>query len=84
MNPTSSEPAEEREDDISSLAARFARMHKRATSFERETTPSFEVLDGKRPKWSSPNREAQNSLAIITVDSPKRASDALSALESAA
>ena len=40
-----------------------------------------EVLGGKRPKWSGLNEEVQKSLVVITSDSPKRAFDALLALE---
>ena len=44
----SSEPVEEREDDLSSLAVGFTvRMCKRATSSQRETTSNFEGPDGK-------------------------------------
>ena len=54
MNPIASEPTEEREDDISSLVARFAaQMRKRAVSFQGETTPNSEVSGGKRPKQCS-------------------------------
>ena len=59
-------------------------MCKRAASAKGETTPDSEVLGEKRPKWSGPDEEAQKSLVVITMDSPKRASDALSALEGAA
>ena len=80
----SSEPAEEREGDMSSLAAGFvAWMRKRAVSAQGETTPDSEVSSGKRPKRSGQDKEAQKSLVVITVDSLKRAPDALLALEGA-
>ena len=70
---------------MSSLVVGFAaRMCKRATSSQVETPPDFEVLGGKRPKWSGPNGEARNNPVVMVVDSPERASDALSALEGAA
>ena len=72
VDPIVSEPAEERKDDMSNLAARFvAQMRKRATSTQKETTPSSEVPGGKRLKWFGPDKEAYKSLAVITVDSPK-------------
>ena len=68
----SSEPAEEREGDMSSLAAGFAAwMCKRAMSAQGETTPDCKVSSGKRPKRSGQDEEAQKSLVVITVDSPK-------------
>ena len=79
-----SEPAEESEHDMSSLTAGFAMwMHKRAASAQGETTPCSEVLGGKRPKRSGLNEEVQKSPVVITSNSPKRASDALLALEGA-
>ena len=45
--------------------------------------PGFEVSGGKRLKRSDPDEEAQKSLEVITVDSPKRASDAYPTLEGA-
>ena len=67
---------------MSSLVAGFAaRMPKRATSAQGETTPSSEVPGDKRPKRSGLNEEVQKSPTVITSDSPKRASDALSTLE---
>ena len=40
MDSISNEPAEEREDDMSSLVAGFATwMHKRATSAQEEASP---------------------------------------------
>ena len=85
VDPISSEPAKEREGDMSSVATGFVmRMRKWATSAQGETTPGSEVSGNKRPKRSDPNEEAQKSPTIITVDSPKRASDVVSALEGAA
>ena len=72
VDPNVSHPAEEKEDDMSSLAIEFsARMRKRATSAQGETTPGFEVSGGKCPKQSGPDEEAQKSMAIITMDSPE-------------
>ena len=48
-----------------------------------DTTPDSEVPCGKSSKRSGPDGEAHNSLTVITVDSPERASDALSTLDSA-
>ena len=48
-----------------------------------ETTPSSEVPGEKRPKQSDPDKEAQKTPVVINVDSPKRSSDALLALEGA-
>ena len=85
VDPIASEPNEEREDDMSSLAAGFSMwMHKRAVRAQGETTPDSKVPGSKRLKWSGPDKEAQKSPVVITVDSPERASDALSALEGAA
>ena len=82
MNPIANESAEEREDDMSSLAARFfASMLKRAASAHRETTLGSEVPSGKHPKRSGLNDEAQNSPTVVTLDSPEQASDALPTLE---
>ena len=60
VDPISSEPAEEREDDMSSLATRFfVLMRKRAASAQEETIPGFEVPGAKRPKRSTRFRGAQ-------------------------
>ena len=68
----SSEPTEEREDDMSSLAGGFiTRMCKQAASAQRETTFSSEGLDDKQPKWSGLDGEVQKSSAVITMDSPE-------------
>ena len=81
-NPTVSESAEEMEDDMLDLVVGFiARMCKRASSSPGETIPGFKVTDGKRSKRSGPDGEVQNSPAVITMDSPEWASDALLALE---
>ena len=70
---------------MSSLAAGFApRMRKRAASAQGETTPGSEVSSGKRPNRSGLNEEVQKSLTVITANSPKKAFDALPALEGAA
>ena len=85
VDPIVSEPAEEMEDDMSSLAAGFVvRMRKRAASTQEETTLGSEVPGGKRPKRSGPNAETQKSPTIFTVNSPERASDALPASKGAA
>ena len=61
------------EEEMSSLAARFATwMHKRVTGSEGETTLSS---DGKRLKRYSLDEEAHKDWAIISVDSPDRASN---------
>ena len=85
MDPISSEPYEEREDDMCSLDAGFVEwMRKRAASAQRETTFGFEGPDAKIPKRSDPNGEVQKSLAMINVVSLERVLDALPALEGAA
>ena len=52
-----------------------------ASGAQGETTPGSEVSGGKCPKWSGLDEEAQKSLTVITVDSPKRVPNALSSLE---
>ena len=85
VNPISSESAEERESNMSSLIVGFStRMSKRATSSQGETTLGSEASGEKHPKWSGPDEEAQNGQVVITMDSPEQASDALSALEGVA
>ena len=80
--PNVSHPAEEREDDMSSLATGFVgQMRKRVASAQGETTLGSKVSDGKRPKRSGPDEEAQKSLAVIIVDSIERAPNALPALD---
>ena len=82
VDPIANESAEEREDNMSSLTARFStRMRKQATSAQRETTPGSDVPGGKRPKRSGLNDEVQNSPTVVTLDSPEQASDALPTLE---
>ena len=67
---------------MSNLAAEFAAwMRKRAASSQGETTPDFEVPSDKSPKRSGSDGEAQNSLTVITVDSPEQALDTLLTLE---
>ena len=62
VDPNASDPAEEKDDDMSSLAAGFvAWMRERATSAQGETTPCFEVFGKKCPKWSGLDEEAQKS-----------------------
>ena len=85
MDPISSDPIEEREDDMSSLAAGFAmRMCKWAANAYEETILGFEVSGGKSSRRSDSNEEAHKSPGVITMDSPERAFDALPALEGAA
>ena len=48
-----------------------------------ETTPGSEVSGEKSPKRFGPDEKAQKCMAVITVDSPERALDALPALEGA-
>ena len=51
VDPISSEPDEEREDDMSSLVVGFVEsMRKRDTSAQGETTHGSEVPGGKRSK----------------------------------
>ena len=71
-------PAEEMEEDMSSLAVGFAtRMRKRAASSHGGTTLGFEVSSEKRPKRSGLDEKAQKSPAIVTMDSLEQGSDAL-------
>ena len=84
VDPNASNPVEEREDDMSSLATGFAvRMCKQAASAQGKTTLGPKVSSRKRSRWLGPNEEAQKSPIVIAVDSPKRVSDALLALEGA-
>ena len=85
VDSIASDPAEERGDNMSSLAVGFVElMHKRAASAQGETTPGSKVCGEKRSRWSGPDEKAQKSPTVITMDSPKQASDALPALEGAA
>ena len=85
VDPNTSDSAKERENDMSSLIARFsAQMRKWAVSAQRETTLGSEVFGEKCPKSSSPNEEAQRSSALIAIDSLELAFDALPALEGVA
>ena len=77
MGVIASEPIEG--EEMPSLATRFATlMRKRAAGPKGETTPSF---DGKRMKWSSLDEEARKDWAVISVDSPDRASNDQPVLE---
>ena len=72
VDPLSSEPTEEREDDMSSLAARFAaRMCKQARSAQMETTSGSEGPNSKRPKRTDPDKVVQKIPVVVTLDSPK-------------
>ena len=58
VDPIASDPAEEMEDNMSSLAAGFAaRMCKKAANAQGDTTPSSEVFGGKFSRLSGPNEE---------------------------
>ena len=58
VDPFSNEPAEEREDDMSSLVARFTtRICKWVMRTQGEITPGSEVLCDKSPKQPSPDEE---------------------------
>ena len=82
VDPLSSEPDEEREDDMSSLSTGFAtRMRKRDASTQREITFGSEGPNDKRPKRSGTNGEVQKIPIVITVDSSERALSAMPALE---
>ena len=70
MDPLVGDLAKEREEDMSSLTAGFAsRMHKRAMSTQRETTPDSIIYGEKNPKRSGPDEEAQKSPSVIIMDS---------------
>ena len=71
-NPIVNESVEEREVEMSSLAAGFvAWMRKQAARAQEETTPSSEGLDEKCFKQSDPAKGVQISLTTISVDSLK-------------
>ena len=53
-------------------------MRKQVMDSEDESTPIF---DGKSPRRSSPDEEAQKDWVIIPVDSPDRATNDQSILE---
>ena len=79
-----SEPVEESEHDMFSLATGFnAGMCKRAASAQGETTLGFEVPGDKRLKWLGLNEEVQKSPIVITSLSPERAFNAFPTLEGA-
>ena len=63
---------------MSSLVAGFVvRIHKRAVSAQRDTTPGSIVPDSKLVKQSGSNEEVQKSPTVVTLDSPKQASISL-------
>ena len=71
VDSISSDSAEEREDDMSSLAAGFStRMRKWIASAQGETTSGSEVFGGKCFRRSGPDEEAQKSPTVITMDYP--------------
>ena len=83
MDPGSNELAEKGE--MSNLAVGFAtRMHKWAASAQGEANPRFEVSGGNSRKQSGSSGEVQESQAVVTLDSPERASKVIPALEGAA
>ena len=59
-------------------------MRKRATSAQGETTPGSEGPCEKCLKQSGLNEEVQKIPTIVTLDSPKRASDTFLDLDGAA
>ena len=68
-------------EEMSMLAARFAtRMQKRVADSKDESTL---ISNGKRPRRSSPDEEAQKDWVIIPVDSPDRATNYQTILEGA-
>ena len=70
VDPISSESAEEREEDMSSLAVGFTtQILKRAASAQSETTSGSEGPDGKRPKRPGLEGEVQKSLIVIAMES---------------
>ena len=69
-DPNTSDPAEERGDDMYCLAVGFsARTCKRSASAQRETSLGSVVSDEKWPKRSSPDEEAKKCPAVIVVNS---------------
>ena len=85
VDSIASDPAEERENDMFSLAAGFTVwMSKQAVSAQGETTPGSKVSGKKRSRQSGPDEVAQKSPTVIIVDSPERAPNALPALEGSA
>ena len=79
------ESIEKREAKMSGLVAGFVmRMRKRAINTQGETTPGLEVPDDKRFKPYKLDKEFRTVPKVITVDSPKRVLEALSAVGGAA
>ena len=59
VDPNASDPIEEREDDMSSLAVGFSsRMRKQAANAQGKNTPDSEVFGGKRPNLFGLDEEA--------------------------
>ena len=76
---------EEREDDMSSLTARFVvRTCKRDASAQRDTISGSEGPNDKRTKRSGLEGEVLKIPTMITMDSPERAPNAQQALKGAA
>ena len=73
------------EGEMSNLDYGFsAQIHKRATSAQGEANPGSEVSGGKSWKQSGSGGEVQESQAVVTLDSPERASKAIPAFEGVA
>ena len=87
VDPISSEPVEEKEDDMSSLTTKFvALMLKRAAIAQRKITSVSKGPGGKCPKLPGPNEEAQKS-SVVSSDYyglSRISLNALPALEGAA
>ena len=82
MDPSPTQPVEK--GKMSNLAIGFAaRMPKWATSAQVEANPGSEVPSEKGRKWSGSGGEVQESQAVVTLDSPERASKAIPALKGA-
>ena len=65
---------------MSSLVAGFVVwIHKRAASAQRDTTPGSIVPDSKLVKQSGSNEKVQKIPIVVTLDSPKQASNSLMA-----
>ena len=70
VDSIASDPAKEREDDMSSLAVGFAAEKcKRAASAQGETIPGSKVYGRKCSRRSGPHEEAQKSSTVINMDS---------------
>ena len=80
-DPTVNESVKEREVEMSSLTAGFAKwLCKRAANSQGEATPGFKGPNGKSSRLSDPEKETQKSPAVIAVNSSERAPDDVLAL----